>query len=76
MTNVLFEFDQGLGLLAGFGVIVLVIGLVFGMAFATLVNSYFLMKCEGISLAHSLPLLAGLGMLLVYFFVFWQQSVF
>ncbi|WP_225870170.1 YdcF family protein [Corynebacterium silvaticum] len=72
----LFEFDQALGLLAGLGVIVLVIGLVFGMAFAMLVNSYFLMKREGISLVHSLPLLAGLGTLLVYFFVFGNSLFF
>lgn len=76
MANFIFELDPGWGIVAGFGVLVAIIGFVFGIALALLVNSYFLIKREGFSLAHSLPLIVGLGTLLAYFFVFAGKPVF
>ena len=74
VAQLVYWVDRSTGTVLGFGVLIAVLVLVFGTAGALVVNGYYVMKREGISVAHSLPLVLGLASLAVFAYGFYHYS--
>lgn len=69
----LYNVSSHAGAVLGVGGVVASIFLVFLVSFALVVNGYYVMKREGVSVSHSLPLFAGLAVLAGYGLVVWNM---